>query len=66
MHVWRRHSCKNTACAAQAKGPAPEFVSEVAWPLLTRPRFDVVVAGGTLGIFLAAALQLQGFQCASP
>ena len=46
----------------QVTGPAPEFVREVAWPLLSKPRFDVVVAGGTLGIFLAAALQLQGFK----
>ena len=49
----------------QVKGPAPEFVREVAWPLLRKPRFDVIVAGGTLGIFLAAALQLQEFKWGS-
>jgi hypothetical protein len=41
-------------------GPPPEFVREHAGKLLPNgdPEFDVVVAGGTLGIFLAAALQV--------
>lgn len=41
-------------------GPAPEFVHERRGAALPgeRPQFDVAVAGGTLGIFLAAALQV--------
>lgn len=47
-------------------GPPPEFVREHAGKLLPNgdPEFDVVVAGGTLGIFLAAALQLAGLSVA--
>lgn len=46
----------------QMSGPAPVFVREVAEPLMGTPRFDVVMCGGTLGIFLACALQLQGLR----
>jgi len=31
-------------------------------PLPSSPTFDVVVCGGTLGIFMACALQLRGFK----
>ncbi len=44
-------------------GPAPAFVRQVKEPLQAPPRFDVVMCGGTLGIFLACALQLSGLRC---
>lgn len=44
-------------------GPPPDFVRNVAEPLKRAAQFDVVVCGGTLGIFLARALQVQGFRC---
>lgn len=47
---------------AQMTGPAPEFVREVDQPLQAPPQFDVVMCGGTLGIFLACALQLSGLR----
>lgn len=42
-------------------GPAPIFVREhTSSPLPDGlPEFDVVVAGGTLGIFLATSLQVS-------
>ncbi len=36
--------------------------TQVDVPLPTAPAFDVVVCGGTLGIFMATALQLKGFK----
>lgn len=45
-------------------GEAPVFVREFSSPLPNDPAFDVVVCGGTLGIFLAAALQLAGLRVA--
>lgn len=47
-------------------GPAPEFVREHPGSPLQGgpPEFDVVVAGGTLGIFLATSLQLAGLRVA--
>lgn len=33
-------------------------------PLGAAPAFDVIVCGGTLGVFLAASLQLRGLQVA--
>ena len=49
----------------KAAGPAPVFVHTSSDPLPGgAPEFDVVVCGGTLGIFLAASLQLQGLKVA--
>jgi 2-polyprenyl-6-methoxyphenol hydroxylase-like FAD-dependent oxidoreductase len=45
-------------------GPRPEFVRRTEDPLPAPPALDVVVAGGTLGIFLAAALQAAGLKVA--
>ena len=44
-------------------GAAPQFVQEVSTPLPGTAKYDVVMCGGTLGIFLACALQLQGLRC---
>jgi len=46
----------------RASGEAPTFVRETDVPLSTSPKFDVIVAGGTLGIFMATALQRKGFR----
>eukprot|EP00903_Cladosiphon_okamuranus_P012374 g11597.t3 len=45
-------------------GPAPTYVTESDEPLGEDggPAFDVVVCGGTLGIFVATALQMRGFR----
>lgn len=42
-------------------GPAPTFVTESEMPLGAEnpPAFDVLVCGGTLGIFVATALQMR-------
>ncbi len=48
---------------AQMRGSAPQFVQEVSTPLPGTAKFDVVMCGGTLGIFLACALQLKGLRC---
>lgn len=42
-------------------GPAPTYVTESDEPLGVDggPAFDVVVCGGTLGIFVATALQMR-------
>lgn len=42
-------------------GPAPSFVKEDDTPLGVEnpPTFDVLVCGGTLGIFMATALQMR-------
>jgi len=45
----------------RAAGEAPTFVRETDTPLPNAPEFDVVIAGGTLGIFMATALQKKGF-----
>lgn len=49
---------------AWSSGPAPQFISEVDSPVLggALPQFDVAVAGGTMGIFMACVLQLRGFK----
>lgn len=47
--------------------PPPEVIQEVQRPLPASTgasTFDVVVLGGTLGIFLACALQLRGLSVA--
>lgn len=41
-------------------GPRPTFVRETGQQLEVAPEYDVAVCGGTLGIFLACSLQLQG------
>ncbi|CAN0183211.1 unnamed protein product [Pylaiella littoralis] len=43
-------------------GPAPTYVTESDTPLGTPPAYDVLVCGGTLGIFVATALQMRGFR----
>eukprot|EP00877_Chromochloris_zofingiensis_P003085 jgi/Chrzof1/12778/Cz07g07080.t1_CRUP[v5.2] len=44
-------------------GPAPKFVTTTQSPLgLNATDFDVVVCGGTLGIFMAAALSMKGWR----
>ncbi|CAN0368114.1 unnamed protein product, partial [Laminaria digitata] len=45
-------------------GPAPNFVTESKTPFGAEnsPTFDVLVCGGTLGIFVATALQMRGFK----
>lgn len=48
----------------EAAGPAPEFVREGLAPLPADATYDVVVCGGTLGIFVATALQLRGHRVA--
>lgn len=52
-----------------AAGPAPQFVrssgrSISATATTSSPVFDVCVCGGTLGIFLAAALAQKGWKVA--
>eukprot|EP00208_Stichococcus_sp_RCC1054_P007563 CAMPEP_0206136508 /NCGR_PEP_ID=MMETSP1473-20131121/1749_1 /ASSEMBLY_ACC=CAM_ASM_001109 /TAXON_ID=1461547 /ORGANISM="Stichococcus sp, Strain RCC1054" /LENGTH=633 /DNA_ID=CAMNT_0053529101 /DNA_START=287 /DNA_END=2188 /DNA_ORIENTATION=+ len=60
--MWER--VRNTKVGEEA-GPAPEFVREQRGTSVPgRPEYDVVVAGGTLGVFLAAALQLAGLKVA--
>ncbi|CAL5219975.1 g1912 [Coccomyxa viridis] len=49
---------------AEMRGSAPQFVQEVSTPLPGTAKFDVVMCGGTLGIFLACALQLKGLRVA--
>ena len=45
-------------------GPRPTFVQEVKTRLDQAVQFDVIMCGGTLGIFLACCLQLKGLRCA--
>lgn len=45
-------------CLLQMYGPRPEFVRTSDDPLPAAPEYDVAVCGGTLGIFLACALQV--------
>ena len=45
-------------------GPAPEFMKRSQARLGVATQYDVVLCGGTLGIFLATALQLAGHRCA--
>ncbi|KAI7837968.1 hypothetical protein COHA_008271 [Chlorella ohadii] len=45
-------------------GPRPQFVRESGQKLGAAPEYDVVVCGGTLGIFLACSLQLRGLRVA--
>jgi hypothetical protein len=40
----------------------PTFVTEISSALPKQPEFDVTICGGTLGIFLATALQLKGLR----
>ena len=43
-------------------GPCPDFVQEVQTPLDQALQYDVIMCGGTLGIFLACCLQLRGLR----
>ncbi|GAX73571.1 hypothetical protein CEUSTIGMA_g1022.t1 [Chlamydomonas eustigma] len=48
-----------------AVGPAPRFVQQYQGPPgVPSPEFDVVVCGGTLGIFVATALAARGLRVA--
>ncbi|GFR42284.1 hypothetical protein Agub_g3182, partial [Astrephomene gubernaculifera] len=47
-----------------ARGSQPQFVRESPRPLPDPPEFDVVVCGGTLGVFMAAALAVRGLRVA--
>ena len=44
------------------QGPCPQFVQEVQTPLNQALQYDVIMCGGTLGIFLACCLQLKGLR----
>eukprot|EP00898_Chlorokybus_atmophyticus_P001090 jgi/Chlat1/1982/Chrsp158S00127 len=69
------HALRNAKVGADA-GPPPQFVRQHAGPAPPLPStssptlpppstvFDVAVCGGTLGIFLAVALRLRGWQVA--
>ena len=57
------HGTSMLGVLMQMRGPAPQFVQEVPTPLPGTAKFDVVMCGGTLGIFLACALQLKGLRC---
>mmetsp|Transcript_24284 Transcript_24284/g.57884 ORF Transcript_24284/g.57884 Transcript_24284/m.57884 type:complete len:429 (-) Transcript_24284:330-1616(-) len=59
--VWEAIRTQPTGSSA---GSPPKFVQEVAFPLANSPEVDVVICGGTLGIFLATSLQLRGFKVA--
>lgn len=52
-----------TAPTGPAAGPPPTFVQHAPSPLAS-VSYDAIVCGGTLGIFFAAALQLQGLSVA--
>lgn len=45
-----------------ASGSCPAFVLEESEPLTEAINYDVIVCGGTLGIFVACALQLKGLK----
>ena len=45
-----------------AAGPAPQTVRESSQRLGTKLDYDVVMCGGSLGVFLACLLQLNGFR----
>lgn len=62
--AWER---LRNAPSGEAAGPAPRFVSSRKGSSRLRggvAEFDVAVCGGTLGIFLACALQLRGLRVA--
>lgn len=44
------------------QGAPPDFVQEVKEPLSQPLQYNVVMCGGTLGIFLACSLQLKGLK----
>ncbi len=48
--------------AGKPQGPPPNFVQEVQTPLSQSVQYDVIMCGGTLGIFLACSLQLKGLK----
>lgn len=52
---------KNMKVGVEA-GPVPEFVVESRDSLGVVPEFDIVVCGGTLGIFMATAMQRKGWK----
>lgn len=56
--VWER------VRAPQTSTSAPQVVTTSAVSLGGTAEYDVVICGGTLGVFLATALQLRGVRCA--
>ncbi|KAK9820787.1 hypothetical protein WJX74_003932 [Apatococcus lobatus] len=59
--AWLKMRTMKTGAAA---GPAPQTVRESSQRLGTKLDYDVVMCGGTLGVFLACLLQLNGFRVA--
>jgi len=64
--TWKALEGADRAWEAMRKGPAQKagrpFVTERVGPAGRAADFDVVVCGGTLGIFFAAALQAKGIR----
>ena len=56
--VWERVRCPPPSTSA------PQVVTTAAKPLGAAAEYDAVICGGTLGIFLATALQLRGARVA--
>lgn len=50
--------------STQAPPPAPVFVTEDGKVQQSAPEYDVIMCGGTLGVFLATALLNKGFSVA--
>ena len=64
-HSMRQHpQAHPVTCAQPPSGPAPEFLKRSGSRLGVAMQYDVIMCGGTLGIFLATALQLAGHRCA--
>jgi len=53
-----------TMKTGEAAGPAPQFVTDIPTPRGGDPEYDVIMCGGTLGIFAACALQAKGARVA--
>ena len=53
-----------TAPVGAATGPAPQFVRAAPGPLPSAPKYDAVIAGGTLGVLVGAALAARGHRVA--
>lgn len=53
--AWQR--MRRGAASADAS-PAPKFVRQDPTPCVVTGQYDVIICGGTLGIFLATALQV--------
>ena len=53
-----------TFAVGAATGPAPQFVRAAPGPLPSAPKYDAVIAGGTLGVLVGAALAARGHRVA--